>query len=60
MEKLIEKLTQTSALTRCVNNETIEQAEKELGITFSDEYRDYLASFGVISFESTEILFKLI
>ena len=55
MEKLIEKLKQTSALTRCVNNETIEQAEKELGITFSDEYSDYLASFGVISFESTEI-----
>lgn len=55
MKKLIEKLKQTNALTRPVDHETITQAEKDLCIGFSEEYSDYLSSFGVISFESTEI-----
>ncbi|MBN6071294.1 SMI1/KNR4 family protein [Aggregatibacter actinomycetemcomitans] len=55
MKKLIEKLKTTGALIRPVDESTIEQAERDLNIHFSDEYKDYLGSFGVISLESTEI-----
>ena len=34
--------------------ESIEQAEKELGITFSKEYVDYVAEFGVAIFNGHE------
>ena len=55
MNKLIEKLKNTDALIRPVPEETINQAEKDLNISFSNEYKSYLSTCGVISFESTEI-----
>ena len=55
MNKLIEKLKNTDALIRPVTEETINQAEKALNISFSNEYKSYLSTCGVISLESTEI-----
>lgn len=54
MNKLIEKLTSAGALRRPVTEETINQAEKDLNISFSNEYKSYLSTCGVISLESTE------
>lgn len=54
MDKLIEKLTSAGALRRPVTEETINQAEKDLNISFSNEYKSYLSTCGVISLESTE------
>lgn len=54
MKKLIEKLKKTAALTLPVNETIIIQAENDLDITFSTEYKDYLLSFGVISFKAVE------
>ena len=55
MNKLIEKLKNTDALIRPVTEETINQAEKDLNISFSNEYKSYPSTCGVISWESTEI-----
>ena len=55
MNKLIEKLKNTDALIRPVTEETLNQAEKALNISFSNEYKSYLPTCGVISLESTEI-----
>ena len=52
MNKLIEKLKNTDALIRPVTEETINQAEKALNISFSNEYKSYLSTCGVISLES--------
>lgn len=54
MKKLVEKLEKTAALTKPTTEAEIAQAEQDLHISFSTEYKNYLKSFGVISFESTE------
>lgn len=37
-----------------VSEEKIDEAEKELGVRFAGEYRDYLSEFGVATFEGHE------
>ena len=38
-----------------VTEEQIKQAEKALGLLFSDEYREYVAAFGIASFDGHEL-----
>ena len=41
--------------TKGASHELIQEAERQLGLTFSNEYKDYLSHFGAISFGSTEL-----
>lgn len=38
-----------------VTEQDILHAEKELGLQFSEEYKEYLAKFGVVSYDSHEL-----
>lgn len=55
MKNLAEKLNQNQALTKPASDEQIEFAQSALGIKFSDEYKDFLRIFGVISYNAIEI-----
>ena len=55
MNTLIEQLKITNALIKPATQQQIEQAEHQLNIQFSLEYRLYLEEFGVISLGSKEI-----
>ena len=54
MNKLVASIEEHQADTLPASQAQIEQAERELGITFSQEYRGYLLSAGVLSYESQE------
>lgn len=55
MNKLIEKLKDAKAIIRPVKDEEIRQAELDLNISFSEEYKNYLRTFGIISLGATEV-----
>lgn len=55
MKQLEQQIAAHNAVTRPANQEDITAAEQGLGITFSPEYRTYLAQFGLIAFGSTEL-----
>lgn len=54
MQKLATKLKQSGAIIRPASEIDIQNAENLLNINFSNEYRNYLTTFGIISLESTE------
>lgn len=54
MNKLLKLIEENQAIIRPATEEQIAQAESELGLTFTTEYRAYLQSIGVISFGSIE------
>lgn len=37
------------------NDQSIEQVEENLGVKFSEEYKDYLKEFGAVTFYGTEL-----
>lgn len=49
----IQKIPDVSAIKGCTQ-EQINEAQKELGITFPQEYVDYVRQFGCIDFGATE------
>lgn len=49
----IQKIPDVSAIKGCTQ-EQINEAQKELGITFPPEYIDYVRQFGCIDFGATE------
>ena len=54
MNKLAAKIDTNQADTLPATMSQIEQAEAQLDMVFSSEYKVYLQSFGVISYESQE------
>jgi hypothetical protein len=57
MHKIIKKIEEKFKLykTKGASNELIEEAERQLNLRFSEDYREYLSLFGAISFGSTEL-----
>ena len=41
--------------TKGASDELIAEAERQLGLNFADDYKEYLSHFGAISFGSTEL-----
>jgi hypothetical protein len=41
--------------TKGASDELIAEAERQLNLKFADDYKEYLSSFGAISFGSTEL-----
>jgi hypothetical protein len=41
--------------TKGASNELIAEAERQLGLSFANDYKEYLSEFGAISFGSTEL-----
>lgn len=54
MNDLKQFLDQNKAIYKPVNDENIIQAEVELSIVFSDEYKRYLKQIGLFTYESIE------
>lgn len=54
MNKLLKLITDNQADTLPATQEQIAQAELDLGLTFTKEYRSYLLNIGVISFGPVE------
>lgn len=55
MKKLEQLVARTHARTRPSDTADIERLEQRLGFSLSNEYRDYLSSFGVIVHGSSEV-----
>lgn len=56
MKQLLSQInTLDDVFTSPVESSNIAQAEQKLNIKFSEEYKDYLKTFGVIFYESTEL-----
>ncbi|MCW9699522.1 MULTISPECIES: SMI1/KNR4 family protein [unclassified Avibacterium] len=55
MKELANKFVAKGAIIRPANENEILSAERQLGIKFSSEYRDFLSSFGILSYNSDEI-----
>lgn len=55
MEKLLTKLNENSAMMKKATELQINEAEKILGMTFSQEYKSFLSSIGCISYEGIEV-----
>ncbi len=54
MNKLLKLIADTQADTLPATEEQITQAELDLGLTFTKEYRSYLLNIGVMSFGPVE------
>lgn len=56
MLKTIKKISDTQKLYKTIgaSNELILEAERQLNLNFSKEYKEYLSTYGAISFGSTE------
>jgi hypothetical protein len=54
MNKLLKLIADTQANTLPATEEQITQAELDLGLTFTKEYRSYLLNIGVMSFGPVE------
>ena len=57
MSTIIDALNaRTSLLTgKGVSPEQIAQAEQELGLSFSEEYTEYLSTYGIVAFDGREL-----
>lgn len=56
MKQLLSKINALNdVFTSPIQNSEIAQAEHKLNIKFSEEYKDYLVTFGVIFYGSTEL-----
>lgn len=57
MRNTIKKIEEKFKLykTTGASKELIEEAERQLNLSFSEDYKEYLLNFGAISFGSTEL-----
>lgn len=55
MKKLRTFIEQHDVTTRPVDTATINAAEKALNITFTPDYKTWLESVGILSYEATEV-----
>ncbi|MDO5406467.1 MAG: SMI1/KNR4 family protein [Eubacteriales bacterium] len=56
MSKLFDCVTSKVFHLKGVSAETVIAAEQKLGVCFSDEFRNYLMEYGVVSFGSHEFM----
>ena len=58
MSDLVNRLQKTKGVFSLTpaSKADIEYAEKQLGLSFANEYREFLRTFGAVSFESHEIV----
>lgn len=55
MQKLVQLVARTHARTRPADAASIAALEQRLGFALSSDYRDYLATFGVIVHDANEV-----
>lgn len=57
MHNLIKKIEEKFKVykTKGASDELIAEAERQLNLSFADDYKEYLSLFGAISFGSTEL-----
>ncbi len=57
MDNIIKKIEEKFEIhkTKGASSELIAEAERQLNLKFSDDYKEYLSLFGAISFGSTEL-----